>query len=583
MQTDIATRESAEPAGSRGLPEKHDYETKPDVTRKIGKYLIYETLGKGGYSWVKRGVDTETGATVALKFMARATDEWAVEQADQVRTEIKSLTEIRHPNVMKLYAYNLSAKYPTADGKDVIKTILLVLEYCPGGEIFDILYYADTIDKQSARTYLRQMINGLDACHQKGIAHRDIKPQNLLLDGDFQLKITDFGLSKIIESDGDFLMRTTYVGTRGYQAPELLNNRKYTNSCDIFSMGVVVFIMLCGYPPFERAHKTDRWYKPLYKGDTDAFWKGHRGCGIPEECKDLITGMLAYKPSKRITIDEIRAHPFWDNGPVLEKAELRKRILEKYEEARKARAKDDKKMADLEHSISNKQDRDIGSKFPDTPLLVETQRPKFAFFYTPIATPSTTSLLQVRTLLHKKFGTNLDYQPASHSENPFGFRMTMRQEIEDASGDKQAVDHVIQVYLRRDPVAQRNMVYFNMLKTDSKLMWIKIWRSMFSIFHEYGVAENMDHKGLFQGKRGGVARARMSVPCDTRGEMVKVQPRMKEDDEMFSAEDRKEDSSPEPAAAGAPTATTKTAESTSAMASCAGGLLCGASAANEVE
>merc|ERR1719479_294064 len=144
--------------------------------RSIGKYDIYETLGKGGYSWVKKGVDTETGAIVALKFMNRATDQWALEQAEQVRTEIKSLTQIRHENVMKLYAYNLNAKYPQKDG-NFIQTILLVLEYCPGGELFDILYYTDKLDAKTARTYFQMMIQGLKACHMSGVCHRDIKPQ----------------------------------------------------------------------------------------------------------------------------------------------------------------------------------------------------------------------------------------------------------------------------------------------------------------------------------------------------------------------------------------------------------------------
>lgn len=559
--------------GAASLPPKadtdsrlHDDETK--VPRKIGKYEIYDTLGKGGYSWVKRGVDTETGATVALKFMARATDEWAVEQADQVRTEIKSLTQIRHPNVMKLYAYNLSAKYPTADGKEVIKTILLVLEYCPGGEIFDILYYAETIDKACARTYLHQMIDGLDACHRAGVAHRDIKPQNLLLDGDFQLKITDFGLSKVIESDADSLMRTTYVGTRGYQAPELLNNKMYTNACDIFSMGVVVFIMLCGYPPFERAHKSDRWYRPLYKGDVEAFWKGHRGCGIPEECKTLIEGMLCYKPAHRITIDEIKSHPFWDNGPVLDKATLKKRILLKYEEARKKRAKDAAKMKDLAKSLSN---RDIpGYVVPETPILEEGLRPRWHYFYADINTPAYKTNWLLRDMLAKEFDVGV--VPDAWEENPFEFRMTCKQQVRDrgacnAKTGKPAdemnqthmIDHVVDVKIRRDPVNQRNMVIFSLVQTGSKIEWVRIWRKMFAEFHAHGIADNMLDAADTLALRG-----RPSVPRDERGDVIMVAPRILSEALTSVEEDSKEESPETEAVASA------------AVAACGvGAMLCG--------
>ena len=162
---------------------------------------------------------------------------------------------------MKLYAYNLNAQYPTAgrDAKDdthgkskahsdqkYIDTILLVLEYAPGGELFDVLYYTSSLKEVVARTYFKQIINGLEACHNANVVHRDLKPQNLLLDSKYNLKITDFGLSKIIQSDADAVMKTTYVGTRGYQAPELLLNQKYDLKCDIFSVGVILFILMAG-------------------------------------------------------------------------------------------------------------------------------------------------------------------------------------------------------------------------------------------------------------------------------------------------------------------------------------------------
>lgn len=316
--------------------------------RKVGSYEILETLGKGGYSWVKKGVDAKSKNFVALKFMARAEDAWAADQAEQVRTEIKSLTQVRHENVMKLYAYNLNSKYPDKSGK-TISTILLVLEFCPGGELFDILYYTDKLDAKTARTYFRMMIAGIEACHKAGITHRDIKPQNLLLDKNYQLKLTDFGLSKINENPNE-TMSTTYVGTRGYQAPELINNKKYTKSCDIFSAGVVLFILLTGYPPFEQGSKKDKWYRPLYKQNPKKFWNQHDGCGIDDECKSLLEAMLTYKPKNRITIDNIKKTK-WYTGDVWSKAELKQILRQRHKQSDQRRKADANKQREMVHSV----------------------------------------------------------------------------------------------------------------------------------------------------------------------------------------------------------------------------------------
>jgi len=321
--------------------------------RLVANYLLGETLGKGGYSWVKKGTDKTTGSNVAMKFMARADQSWEKEQANHVRTEIKSMIRINSKHVMKLYAYNLNASYPEKSGK-TLKTILLVLEYCPGGELFDILYYCSQLEEKLARTYFKQLIQGLEDCHKAGIVHRDIKPQNLLLDQDYQLKITDFGLSFIQKTkDARELMGTCYVGTRGYQAPELLSKKAYDRSCDIFSAGVVLFILLTGYPPFEQGQKIDKWYRPLYKEQYKTFWLQHKGCGVPVKCQSLIEGMLAYKPKNRITIEDIKEHE-WFKGPVYNKDELKEILRSKHAEMRYKRLRDKNKMSELNNSVKVK-------------------------------------------------------------------------------------------------------------------------------------------------------------------------------------------------------------------------------------
>jgi len=332
-------------------------EKSDEPIRKVGQYIIGETLGKGGYSWVKLGVDEKTKNCVALKFMTRAGN-FDDKQAQQVRTEIKSLIRVKHPNVMELYAYNLNCMYPEKSGAK-LSTILLVLEYCPGGELFDILYYSKQLDAITARTYFLQMIKGIQACHDVGIVHRDIKPQNLLMDSSFQLKLTDFGLSFLGKKGMNaekIVMNTKHVGTRGYQAPEQLKREPYKKACDIFSAGVVLFILLTGYPPFEQAMRSDKWYNPLVRKDTEKFWKQHKGCGVDEDCEDLIAKMLAYKPHHRPNINEVLEHPWisGDKATVHDPKELYRVLKEKHSMTRRRRRLDKKKMADMENSIKKR-------------------------------------------------------------------------------------------------------------------------------------------------------------------------------------------------------------------------------------
>merc|ERR1719433_1234919 len=241
-----------------------------------------------------------------------------------------------------------------------------------------------------------------------------------------------------------------------------------------------------------------------------------------------------------------------------------KRILEKYEEARKARAKDAKKMEDLKHSVSNRRNSfPVGHVFPDTPVMEENQRPGWHFFYTPLGTASTETLELVRILLVREFGT-IDFKPSTHFESPFEFRMTLRQKLKDNTGDEDVIDHLI-------------LVYFKLLKTDSKLAWIKIWKKMFAAFHIYGIADDKNMADLLQSQALRLG-PNHSVPRDEFGRLVKVVPRLE-------GEESDEAKSPDVAEAGGEgeLREVKTAAPSAGPAACAGALLCGAGAADLVE
>eukprot|EP01084_Bolivina_argentea_P202092 345353_1 len=324
--------------------------------RKVGRWFLGETLGKGGYSWVKKGYDRKDGRVVALKFTSKAKGDWSASQSKQIQNEIEALRQIKDKHVLQLLAYNLNAKYPQKDGL-IIPSVLLVLEYLPGGELFDILYYTSALTETIARTYFKQLIEGMEAIHEAGICHRNIKPQNLLLDANFQLKIADFGLGKLFEKNEDARMgmRTFYVGTRYYQSPEILKKNEYTPACDVFSCGVVLFILLAGYPPFQYASPKCRWYAPLDKGNAREFWKQHRGCGIPGAAKDLITRMLWYDFNKRISICGIKKHK-WYNRQCLNANELTSELRKLHHLMEIKRREDADKQKELQTSIDADKD-----------------------------------------------------------------------------------------------------------------------------------------------------------------------------------------------------------------------------------
>ena len=234
---------------------------KRDGMEIIGRWKISRLIRKGRNTWMHEGIDIKNNKIVALKFISKADETWVKEQAKQIETEIQALQKLKHKHIVRLYAYNLDCKYPkkclksdyykvktkNKNKNKYISTVLLVLEYAECGELFNLLYYTSGLNENISRTYFRQIISAIHLCHNKGIIHRDLRPKNLLLNHNYNLKITNFNGSKIIKSDSDFVMKTKFIGSRSYQPPELLKNKSlYDFKCDIFSIGVILFILLAG-------------------------------------------------------------------------------------------------------------------------------------------------------------------------------------------------------------------------------------------------------------------------------------------------------------------------------------------------
>lgn len=270
------------------------------MVKKIGKYELGKTLGKGTFSKVKYGVDVETNAAFAIKIIDK--QQLAKEHMEeQLKREIAIMKHLKHENIVQLKEVLQTAKH-----------IYIVLELVTGGELFDRIVAAKRFDENTGRKYFQQLILAISYCHQQGIAHRDLKPENLLLDGQDRLKISDFGLSNLQRSGSQGMLLQTVCGTPNYVAPEVLKEKGYNGfTADLWSCGVILFVMLAGYLPFDDPNMNALFNK-IERGEF------RMAKYFSPEVKDLISKMLVVDPDKRYTLDDVIAHPWfrvgWDDA-----------------------------------------------------------------------------------------------------------------------------------------------------------------------------------------------------------------------------------------------------------------------------
>ncbi|KAI0065917.1 snf 1 [Artomyces pyxidatus] len=256
---------------------------------KLGEYTVIQEIAEGTFGKVKMAVHTLTGHKVAMKFISKQVIN-ATRTKNRVQREVEYMRLLRHPHIIKLY--------------EVISTptdIIIVLEYA-GGELFNYIVANGRMPEPQARRFFQQLISGIEYSHRLKIVHRDLKPENVLLDDDLNVKIADFGLSNEIK-DGDFLK--TSCGSPNYAAPEVIRGGLYTGpEIDVWSCGVILYVMLCGRLPFE-----DDDVQTLFTKISQGSY--HTPSYLSSDARALITGMLAVDPVKRITVPEIIQHPFF--------------------------------------------------------------------------------------------------------------------------------------------------------------------------------------------------------------------------------------------------------------------------------
>ncbi|KAJ8762649.1 hypothetical protein K2173_010670 [Erythroxylum novogranatense] len=263
---------------------------------RVGRYELGRTLGEGTFAKVKFARNIETGENVAIKIL----DKEKVlkhKMITQIKREISTMKLVRHPNVIRMYEVMAS------------KTkIYIVLEFVTGGELFDKIASKGRFKEDEARKYFQQLINAVDYCHSRGVYHRDLKPENLLLDASGVLKVSDFGLSALPQQVRDDGLLHTTCGTPNYVAPEVINNKGYDGAkADLWSCGVILYVLMAGYLPFEDSNLM-QLYKKIYKADfTCPPW-------FSSSAKKLIKRILDPVPATRITIAEVIENEWFKKG-----------------------------------------------------------------------------------------------------------------------------------------------------------------------------------------------------------------------------------------------------------------------------
>lgn len=285
------------------MPHLHDIINRvtgqpPSFGRKA-HYEFGKTLGAGAFGVVCQAVNKDSGENVAIKVIVKAKLS-SESQWESIMDEFKILEPLDHPGIVKMREW--------FESKD---KLYMVTELCTGGELFDRIIDHGSFTEVDAARMLRQVADSVQYLHHRNIVHRDIKPENLLYqypseDASAPLMLCDFGVAKSLMSSEEVIM--SGAGSLGYAAPEVFRGTGHSKPVDVWSLGVVLYTILSGVSPFQSETAVDfvnevqPGYKPYFYPD---YWNN-----VSDIAKDLVTKMLEFDDTKRITIDEVLQHPW---------------------------------------------------------------------------------------------------------------------------------------------------------------------------------------------------------------------------------------------------------------------------------
>jgi len=242
--------------------------------------LTTKVLGQGRFAVVKKAIHRASQSKVAVKIISK--DKCKVEDKAKLHREIDILKRIRHPNCIQFH-----------DVYETVSHVYIVMELVTGGELFDRIVAKDHYSETEAASVFVQMIGAIEYIHSIGIVHRDIKPENVLYGSeaeDSPVKIADFGLGRIVQQQSEMHAMRTVCGTPIYVAPEVLLKQGYGMECDVWSAGVILYILLCGFPPFDQDESVAVIFDQIKHARYDfpsPYWDA-----ISNEAKQLVSGML---------------------------------------------------------------------------------------------------------------------------------------------------------------------------------------------------------------------------------------------------------------------------------------------------
>lgn len=311
-------------------------------------YKITRKIGSGAYGEVRKWYVRETGELRAVKIIKKKA--LAEDERKKLKNEAEILRKLDHPNVVKLYEIFEDKKY-----------YYIITEFLTGGELFEKItdedFYGDFTEKDAANI-MQQVFKGINYWHANNVVHRDLKPENLLLESSvstdslggkksMKIKIIDFGTAQIFDPNKNKMMEERY-GTPYYIAPDVLN-KKYNEKCDIWSLGVILYILLVGYPPFNGSDD---------KKIIDAVKKGKYTLDEPEwddvseEAVDLVRKCLTYDPEKRVSASDALTHAWFKKFAKADK--IKKSLASKaLSNLKNFRAEQKLKQATLQYIIQN--------------------------------------------------------------------------------------------------------------------------------------------------------------------------------------------------------------------------------------
>jgi len=260
-------------------------------------YDFKNELGRGAFSIVYLGVHKATGSKHAIKVINKK--DLGKDYEKNLKMEVDILKRVSHPNIIAL-----KELFDTTD------KLYLVMELVTGGELFDKIVEKGSYTESEAAQLVRKIVSAVEYLHNIDIVHRDLKPENLLLktaDNDLDVALADFGLSKIV---GQQMMMQTACGTPSYVAPEVLNASGYGKEVDMWSIGVITYILLCGFPPFY-GDTVPEIFEQIMEANFDypeEYWGS-----VTKEAKDFINKLLVVDTTERMTAAQSLKHP-WLSG-----------------------------------------------------------------------------------------------------------------------------------------------------------------------------------------------------------------------------------------------------------------------------